>query len=460
MEIPGLKAAALSQPRTAPGPRGHWLLGNIPEFRRDVLSLLMDSTAKFGDIVRFRLGPQIIHLLNHPDYVEHVLQRRHSNYDKNPRSAAVISRVTGESLLTSNGEVWQRQRRLLQPAFHHSSIMGFARTITGYTKTMLDRWEGEMKAGDAIDLASEMMRLTFTIVAKVLFSTEIGCETQVIDEAMKIILPETFGRLGRILNCPDWLPTPRNRRFQRALQSLDNVVTRIIADHRAAHRLGQPMNDLLGMLLNCGSETDGAQLNDRQLRNETITFLLAGHETTANALTWTFYLLAQHDDVAQSLRAELRSVLGGKPPELSDLTHLGFLKCVIKEAMRLYPPIWIIERRVIADDQVGGYALPKGSAVVISPYSLHRHPAFWDSPHEFNPGRFRHPPPPAYIPFGAGPRFCIGSEFAMLEAQLIVAIVLPKFQIALVPGHPVRPLPGITLRTEHGLRVTLSEPNP
>jgi cytochrome P450 len=209
------------------------------------------------------------------------------------------------------------------------------------------------------------------------------------------------------------------------------------------------------MLLRVRDEETSEGLSDQQLRNETITFLLAGHETTANALTWTFYLLSQHPEAESQVREEVSNVLGDRAPTLADLPRLVFTKRVIKEAMRLYPPIWIIERRVIGNDAVGGFHLPAGSAVVIAPYALHRHPAFWEQPEKFNPARFEGRTPPAYIPFGAGPRFCIGSEFAMLEAQLITAMVAQSFRLRLVPGHPMEPWPGITLRSRHGLMMTL-----
>jgi cytochrome P450 len=301
------------------------------------------------------------------------------------------------------------------------------------------------------------MRLTYTIVGRTLFSAEVGEDAEIIERAMQVILPHTFGRLGRVLNWPDWLPTPQNRRFRRALGSIDDVVYRIIDQHRLAQKTGQPDRDLLSMLLRVRDEATSGGFTDEQLRNETITLLLAGHETTANALTWTFYLLSQHPGAESRLQEEISNVLGGRAPMLEDLPRLAFTKRVIKESMRLYPPIWIIERRVIASDVVGGCHLPSGSAVVIAPYALHRHPVFWERPEAFDPERFAGRTPQAYIPFGAGPRGCIGIEFAMLEAQLIATMVAQSFRLRLVPGHPMEPLPGITLRSRHGLRMTLHE---
>ncbi len=438
----------------APGPRGHFLLGNLREFRRDVLGLVLESAATYGDVARCRLGPQVVHLLNHPDHVGQVLQKRAANYDKNTRSSASIKSVTGESLLTCNGEAWKRQRRMDQPAFHHRQIAGFAERMTGAAASMLSNWRA---SGGPLDISSEMARLTYSIVGQTLFSFNTGHDAATVERAMRVILPHVFGRLGNFLNWPDWLPTPANRSFRRSLAEVDHVVYRIIDQHRRAQECGEPDADLLAMLMSVRDGETGAGLDDSQLRNETITFLLAGHETTANALTWIFYLLSQHPEVERRLAEEITTVLGGRTPTLEDVPKLAYTKMVIQESMRLYPPIWIIERRVIEEDIIGGYTLPAGSAVVISPYALHRHPEFWERPEEFDPSRFQSPPPAAYIPFGAGPRFCIGNEFAMLEAHLITVMVMQAFQLRLVPGHPVEPLPDITLRSKHGMMMTLHE---
>jgi cytochrome P450 len=442
----------MSTARIAPGPHGHWLLGNLREFRRDVLGLVMASVHEHGDVVRFRLGPKVVHLLNHPDHVEQVLQRKAANYDKETRSAACIRKVTGESLLTSNGETWRRQRQHAQPFFHRQAISRFAREMTAATSLMLERWR--KRGPSPLDLASELMQLTYRIVGRTIFSADVGPDAEAVERAMPVVLAHTFGRLQRPFSLPDWVPTARNRRYQSALRDLDTVVYRIIREHRERDaKLESP--NLLSMLLNVRDEVTGAGLSDEELRNETLTLLLAGHETTANALTWVCHLVSQHPAVAEELRSEVQRVLGGREPTLEDVPALTYTKQVIREAMRLYPPIWIIERRVIADDTVGGFHLPAGSAAVIVPYALHRHPAFWDRPEEFDPNRFAQRVPPAYIPFGAGPRFCIGSEFAMMEAQLITAMVVQSFALEAVPGQTVEPWPGITLRTRHGLMMTL-----
>jgi cytochrome P450 len=447
-----------SSDRIAPGPTGHWLLGSIREFKRDVLGLMMESARAHGDVVRFRLGPQVIHLLNHPEHVHHVLLRNHQNFDKNTRSAAFIKGVTGESLLTANGEFWQRQRRLLQPAFHKQLIASFTTQMTESAARVLEEWRKRGADSGPLDVASEMMRLTYTVVGRTLFSADVGPDADTINRAMHVILPHTFERLGHVFNWPEWVPTPANVRFHRALRAIDTTVFRIIGEHRRSMNAEDTNpGDLLTTMLGMRDEATGEGLGDEQLRNETITFLLAGHETTANALTWIFYLLSQNPGVEQRLREEADTVLGGRAPASEDLPRLVYTKWVVMEAMRLYPPIWIIERRVIHDDAVSGFHLPAGSSIVIAPYALHRHPSFWENPEKFDPLRFEHPPPDAYIPFGAGPRFCIGKEFAMLEAQVITAMVIQSFTLRAVPGHRVEPWPGITLRARYGLLMTVRE---
>jgi enediyne biosynthesis protein E7 len=448
------RAVLTNTSHIAPGPRGHWLVGNLRAFQRDVLRLMLESSREYGDVVRFHIGPFVVHLLNHPDHVEHVLQSHARNYDKATRSSAKIRSISGDSLLTSNGELWQRQRRSMQPSFHRQRIAGLASQMIGFTAAMLARWQANIADGEPLELASEMMRLTYAIVGNTLLGADVGEDSSAVESAMETILTHTFRRWGRIIDLPMFVPTPGNLRFRRALQTVDEIVYRIIAEHRS----GKSANtDLLGMLLDVRDEETGQGLSDTELRHETITFLLAGHETTANALAWTFYLLSQNSDAERQLRAEVSAVLGECPPTVANLPQLKFTTMVIQEAMRLYPPIWAIERRAIADDVIGGFHIPAGSSVVISPYALHRNENFWPHAERFDPTRFA-TRPRAYIPFGSGPRFCIGNEFAMMEARLIVPMVIQSCHLELVPGHPVEPLPSITLRPKNGLRMTVGPP--
>jgi len=426
-------------------------VGNLRAFRRDVLGLLLESSKQYGDVVRFHIGPFVVHLLNHPDHIEHVLQSHARNYDKATRSSAKIRAISGDSLLTSNGELWQRQRRLMQPSFHRHSIASLAGQMTGLTAATLARWQANIANGEPLDIASEMMRLTFAIVGTTLLGADVGEDSSTVESAMETILTHTFQRWGNIIDLPAFVPTPQNLRFRRAMQTLDQIVYRIIAEHRSRKDAN---TDLLGMLLDVRDEETGAGLGDTELRNEAITLLLAGHETTANALAWTFYLLSQNSDAERQLQAEVSTVLGKSVPTVENLPQLKFTTMVIQEAMRLYPPIWAIERRAIADDTIGGFHIPAGSSIVISPYALHRNESFWPDAKRFDPTRFA-TRPRAYIPFGSGPRFCIGSEFAMMEARLIVPMVIQSCHLELVPGHPVAPQPSITLRPKNGLRMAV-----
>lgn len=435
----------------AAGPPGGLVLGNINALRADPLRLVSDAAQCYGDVVRVRLGPHIVHLLNHPDHAAHVLQRRRENYDKNTRSTRHIKRVTGESLLTANGDFWQRQRPLIQPAFHRESVARFAALMADSCGGMLERWRSEIEVRER-DLSSEMTRLTYTIVARALFSADVSRGAEAIAPAMRILLEETFDRLRRIASFPGWVPIPANRRFDKALEEVNRIVHEIIEAHR---NRPDPPDDLLTMLLGVCDPDSGAGLGPEEVRNETVTFLIAGHETTSNALTWTFHLLSRHPEIQEEVRDELASILDGQAPALEDIAKLELTTRVIRESMRLYPPVWIMERHAIAEDVIGGYRIPKNSSVVICPWTLHRHPAFWEAPEEFRPARFDGAPTPAYMPFGAGPRFCIGNEFAMLEAKIITAMVLQRFRLAPVPGARIEPFPGITLPPKHGLPLRL-----
>lgn len=432
-------------PDIAPGPPGDPWLGHVRGFRRDVLALLLDGARDHGDVVRFRLGPLVAHLVNHPDHVAHVLQSPGPGYDKQTRSTAAITAICDESLLTSNGEAWETRRRLIQPAFHRQRLARLTDTMTACITTRLARWQ----PGAPIDVASEMMHLTFTIVGRTILGADVERDSGRVEDGVAFLLARVFAAWGRILPWPAWLPSPGRRRFAAALADVDSVVARIIAEHRAT----PGRDDLLTLLMEARDDS-GTTFTDRELRNETLTMLLAGHETTASALAWTFALLAAHPEHATRVRTEVDTVLAGRVPTLEDLPRLMATTQVIQEAMRLYPPIWALERRAVRDDVIGGFVIPAGSSVIISPYVLHRHPQFWRAPERFDPSRFDGvKAPAAYLPFGAGPRYCIGSEFALLEARLIVAMVMQRFRLELMPGQVVAPLPSLTLRLRHGLRM-------
>jgi cytochrome P450 len=427
-----------------------------------VLGLLTESRARFGDVVRFRLGPMVVHLVAHPDAIRHVLQERADRYDKETRSSAKIRGMTGLGLLTASGALWHRQRRLVQPGFRPAAVAGFAARMVEATEAMLARWERQAASEKPLDAASEMMRLTYSIVGRTLFSADVSGDADAVEEAMAVVLAHTWRRL-EIVDVPLLVPTPGNLRFRRALAAIDRVVYRILSERRAERRAQPPEaapDDLLSILLRERDEETGEAMADGQLRNETITLLLAGHETTANALAWTLFLLARHPEALERVHAEVESALGGRAPVAEDLKALPFTERVICESLRLYPPIWALERRAAVEDEIDGFRIPAGSTVVVSPWVTHRHPDFWDEPERFDPDRFTAArsagrPLLAHVPFGAGPRFCVGAHFAMTEAMIITALVVQRFRLRLVPGREVIPLPGITLRARDGVWVTL-----
>jgi cytochrome P450 len=433
--------------RKAPTPKGSLLAGHLHPIRNDVLRLLETSTRDHGDIVRFHIGPLVFHLLNHPDHVSHVMIRNRANYDKASRSSEALGLICGESLLTSNGDVWQRQRKMIQPMFHRAAVAGFVSTIARSTEEMLTEWEAKAHRGESIEIASEMMKLTFRIVGRCLFGTDLDKEADAVDEAMHVLITHTYRRWRSLVNPPASWPTPANLRFRKALADVDDIVASLIERHRQSPPAAP---NLLSMLIaGCGPD------NDREIRNEAITFLLAGHETTANGLSWAGFGLCAHPDWQEKIRSQFLENCGDRSPEMSDLPTLTHALHFFEETVRLHPPIWAMERRVIADDKIGGYGISRNSGVIISPYTLHRHPLFWERPDEFHPERFEKRDHEAFYPFGAGPRFCIGSEFALAEARVILPMILRRFELSAVPGQQVEAEPAITLRIKEGFRIKL-----
>lgn len=436
-------------PLRAPSPPGSLFTGHLHPIRNDVLRLLETSTRDHGDIVRFHIGPLVFHLLNHPDHVAHVMIRNRANYDKASRSSEALGLICGESLLTSNGDIWQRQRKMIQPMFHRAAVAGFVSEIARCTEDMLADWEAKADRGEPVEIASEMMKLTFRIVGRCLFGAELDKEAAAVDHAMHVLITHTYKRWRSLVNPPASWPTPANLRFRKALAEVDAIVSRLIDHHRASP---PETPDLLSMLIaGCGPE------DDAEIRNEAITFLLAGHETTANALSWAGHLLCEHPEWQEKIRGQLQETCGGKQPQMANLPSLTHAMHFFEETIRLHPPIWAMERRVIADDEIGGYGIPRNSGVIISSYMLHRHPAFWENPEAFTPERFERRDHEAYFPFGAGPRFCIGSEFALAEARVILPMILRRFELTAVEGESAEAEPAITLRMKHGFRIHLKK---
>jgi cytochrome P450 len=449
----------------APGPRGLPWFGSVFPAWRDPLTLFMQSRDRYGDVVRFKFGPFQYYLVNDPDVVKHVLVDNPKGYTKS-RNYLGLKVVLGEGLLTSEGDHWRRQRKLAQPAFHRDKLAGFATSMSKATRDMLTRWTSE-GAESSFDIHVEMMRLTFRIVGLTLFSSDVDGDAKDVGHALEVAMHWANDYAESMIRVPPYIPTPGNVRFKRAKKTLDDVVFRLIADRRAeAAKSGDFGGDLLGMLMaateepdpNAASSVARAGMDDQQLRDEIITMILAGHETTANLLSWTFSLLSKHPDVERRVREEARRVLGDRDPVLEDVRSLEYTKMVLEEALRLYPPAWVFERQAIAPDTLGGYAIEPGAIIGLCPYVLHRHPDHWENPEGFDPERFRPEraekrPRYAYLPFGGGPRTCVGNHFAMMEAQILLAMIVREQRLELEPSHPVVLDPVITLRPKHGIKV-------
>lgn len=444
----------MSKDRLPPGPRGHFLVGSLPEYRRDPLDFYTRCAREYGDIVYFRLGPRRVYQLNHPDLIEHVLVTANRNFQKN-FAQRMLRPLLGNGLLTSEGDFWRRQRRLAQPAFLRERVTAYADLMVAYAERMADEW----RAGEARDLHADMMRLTLEIAARTLFGADVGGAARDVGEAFALFQEAFSKRLMSWPAPPRWLPTPNNLRLWWAARRLDAIVYGVIKQRRAS---GEERDDLLSRLLHAQDEDDGGRMTDQQLRAEVMTLLLAGHETTALALSWTWYLLAGHPEADARLAAELAEVLGGRPPTAADLPRLRFAEAVVLESMRLYPPAYGFGREAVEDCELGGYRIPAGANVFLLQWVVHRDPRWFADPEKFRPERWldglaSRLPKYAYFPFGGGPRLCIGNAFAMTEAILVVAALAQRFRFALAPGQVVTPWPSITLRPRGGMRMTLAE---
>jgi cytochrome P450 len=451
---------AHSKRRLPPGPRGLPILGMLPAVRRNPTAAFMSAARRFGDVVYFKIGPRRGYLITSPADVRHVLQDNARNYHKSPLYEKLRLSL-GNGLLTSEDEFWLRQRRIAQPAFHRQRIAGLASVMADAARETAAEWQAIASDGRPVDVAEEMMRLTRTVVLRALLGADLGPFAAVVDHAWTIInqhVGESFWTLG----LTDRLPTPKYRKFQAARAELRAAVDYVISQRR---RSPSESADLLSMLLSSRDEETGEAMTDEQVRVEVTTFLLAGQETTSLALTWTWYLLSQHPGAQRRLDEEIDAVLEGRPPEYADLANLPYTRMVIDEALRLYPPAWGFSRQALADDELGGFHLPRGWLAFVIPYVLHRLPAYWDAPDTFDPERFlpersADRPKFVYLPFGAGPRQCIGNYFALIEAQLSVATLAQRYRVHLVPRHKVEPWPLITLRPRFGMPMFIERRDP
>jgi cytochrome P450 len=447
-----------SDPRKTPlGPRGHWLFGTMPQVAGDPLGLYESAWREYGDIVRLRALPGVyFFLLVHPDAIDHVLAKNHKNYRKPDSFNQPASLLAGKGLLTDEGSSWLKRRRLVQPAFSRQRLSALDGPVVRASEAMIERW-GRADNEQVLDILPEMMKLSLSIASTTLFSTDISSEADEIGKAYREAFAYVSYRMNHPFSSPTWLPIPRNRRFAHAKTVIDRVVLDLISRRR---RDGEVHDDLLAMLMAAQDEETHGGMTDQQVRDEALTLLTAGHETVGAALSWAWYLLSKHPDIQRSLHDEVIGVLGGRHPTTADLSNLPLCRAVFEEAMRLYPPAWGMPRESIESDEIMGYHIPPKAAIVLGQFLTHRHPEFWEAPDQFRPARFLGELPAsrpryAYFPFGGGPRVCIGSQLAMIEAQLVLATVIQGFEMDLVADHPVVPDPTFTLRPKYGVKVIL-----
>ncbi|MDX2214817.1 MAG: cytochrome P450 [Oculatellaceae cyanobacterium bins.114] len=440
-----------------PGPQGNTIAGSLLELGRDPLGFLTHCAREFGDIVPLQLGLTSTCLITKPEYIEQVLKDR-DTFVKS-RGFRVLKTLLGEGLLTAEGESWFWQRKLAQPVFHQKRIQGYGQVMIDYTEQMLQTWHD----GETRDIHQEMMRLTLSIVMKCIFNKDVAeGEAKTVARALDVTMDWFESKRKQGFLVLEWFPRPENIRYRQAIAEMDDAIYNLIRERRAKT---EETNDLLSMLMHARDEETGEQMGDRLLRDEVATLMLAGHETTANALSWTWMLLSQHPKVRQKLQTELTEVLGDRPPTIEDLPRLQYTNQVVKESMRLYPPVSIFGREVAKDTRIGDYEVASGTVIMISQWVMHRSPKYFDDPDLFKPERWendleRSLPRGVYIPFGDGPRICIGKGFALMEAVLILAAIAQKYQIEVIPGFEIVPQPSITLRPETGIQVTLKHLQP
>ncbi|MFT4560483.1 MAG: cytochrome P450 [Gammaproteobacteria bacterium] len=435
-----------------PTPRRFW---NVRRANEDPPNFMYELIQRYGDVVRWR-GFFDVYFVNHPDHVRRVLSPSYEHFSKDIIDYRVLSRIMGNGLVSNDGPHWVKQRKLMQPMFANRVVNGFDGPINSLTKTMLDTWDKQLSGGP-IWVDQQMGRLTFQIVGATLFGSDIDQYADEVAEILELVNLQTQ-EIRALLTLYSWLPTPYNIKWRKAKRRLDDIVYTMIAARR---REGDQENDILDRLIGARDPDTNEAMDKVQMRDEVVTLMLAGHETSSMALAWTLYLLAQHPEVAERLAEALDEALAGSPAGHKDLNSVPYLKQVVQESMRIYPPVWAIGRRSLQAEVFGDYEIPAGAYVAVVPYALHRHAEFWPDPERFDPDRFQQTAGEGrhsycYLPFAAGPRACIGLGMAMLEVQLVLAQIVQRYRIKLVPGHPVEAQAKVTLKQRHGLPLIFS----
>jgi enediyne biosynthesis protein E7 len=439
--------------KAPPGPPP-WAAARIfKDLATNRLKLMLSATSEYGDAVRVSLGPKTLYIFNHPDYAKHVLADNGANYQKGI-GLIQARRALGDGLLTSEGELWRKQRKTIQPMFHQQRIASQAAVVAEEAARLVGRLRSHADAGP-VDVTAEMTTLTLGVLGRTLLDADLGA-SESIGRAFEAVQDQAMFEMVSLGLVPMWVPLPKQLRFRKARKELHGVIDRLVAERHACP--DGDGDDLVSRLVASTQDETDAVTGRQRLHDELITLLLAGHETTASTLSWSLHLISQNPEVSRRLHTEAINVLGDRLPVYEDLHRLTYTGMIIQEAMRLYPPVWILTRQALADDEIGGYHVPAGSDVLICPYTLHRHPAFWEAPHRFDPDRF-HPekganrPRYAYIPFGAGPRVCVGSNLGLLEATFVLSMIARELRLTTAPGSTVTPEPMLSLRVRGGLQM-------
>lgn len=441
--------------RIAPGPRGNFLTGNLAAFKRSPVQMFLDLQRDHGDVARNRMGPLLTHVLSHPKAIEHVLASNAGNYVRGQLYER-FKLFFGNGLLTTDGEYWMRHRRIAQPNFHKRRLDAMTGVIADCGERMVERWRGSLAERQPFDLVPETIRVSLSVLSRTMFNVDLIDSAPKLGPAVEFAIATMLPQTSPYRMLPTWMPTGFNRRIERARAAIHEVVLSVVEERR---RKTDDVDDLVSMFLEARDEETGQPLTDVEIRDEVATTLLAGHETSATGLAWTLYALSRYPAVRRRLCEELDSVLAGRAPTLEDLPRLPYLRQVVEESLRLYPPIFVYMRDSVADDEIGGYHIPARSTVFISTNGVHRHPDFWENPEAFDPDRFspeqaakRHRY--AYLPFGGGQRKCIGFHLALLQMQIIVAIVTQRCELHAVPGLPIDYGHAVSLRPSHGMLMT------
>lgn len=442
------------QLKTPPGPTGLPLLGIAAEARKDPLDFFSRMAAEYDGVSMLSIGMEKVYLLNDPGALEHIFVTNWRGYRKS-NFYNKVRPLFGNGIATSEGEAWRRQRQLMNPAFHRESLQRIGTIMRRSIAAEVTEWRARPD-GQTTDASAEITNLSLAIVMESLFGADAAGHTDAIAKAVDTMLEICERRVWALPDLHGHPVSPLYWRHRRARATLDRIMYDII---ERRHQMDDAGQDLLGMLLNARDPDTGKGMTNEQLRDETTTLLVTGHESTANAIVWVFYVLAQHPDIEAKVRSEIERVCGGETPTDDDLKNLGYQRMVISEVMRLYPPAWTVSRTALEDDVINGYPVPAGSSVMVSPYVIHRNPRYWPDPDKFDPSRFLPEeqdkrPKFSYIAFGGGPRSCIGSNFAMMEMQLVITMLMQAFYMELAPQPPIERKAVISIRPKQGIRFT------